>query len=99
VIRSFVEAMSTGEFTHDGDPDVTRHLGNAVRRELRWRDDEGKPLFCIQKERPDSLFKIDAGMAALLAYEAAGDAIKAGATTEAKKEFQMLFVGGSGRTS
>lgn len=77
--RAFGGAITAGEVSHDGDRDVTRHIGNAVRKDLRIRDDEDKPLWSIQKDRHDSPKKIDAAMAAVLAWEARGDAIAAGA--------------------
>lgn len=96
-IRTFTDAIHTGDLGHDGDPDLTRHVGNAVRRDLRMRDEEGKALFCIQKERPDSIFKMDAAMAAILAYEARGDAVKAGVMDEEEAVYEVFFVGGRGR--
>lgn len=94
-IRGWVHAQKAGEMTHDGDAGLTRHVGNAVRRELRMFDEEGKPLFCIQKEKTDSPFKIDAAMAAILSWEAYGDAIKVG--VEPEPEYQMFFFGGGKR--
>ncbi|HSH45600.1 MAG TPA: hypothetical protein VK966_07075, partial [Longimicrobiales bacterium] len=76
--RSFAGAIKAGELSHDGNEDLTRHIGNAIRKDLRIRDDEDKPLWSIQKERSDSPFKIDAAMAAILAWEARGDAVATG---------------------
>lgn len=92
-IQAFNEAIRAGEIHHDGHEGLTRHIGNSVRRDLQMRDDQGKPLFVIQKERPDSIFKIDGAMAAILAWEARGDAIKVGAgNPEPEPEFQMIFI-------
>lgn len=77
-VRAFSNAIRAGELGHDGNEDLARHVGNAVRKNLQVRDEEGKPLFVIQKERPDSPRKIDAAMAAILAWEARGDAVAAG---------------------
>lgn len=77
-VRGFTSAITAGDIVHDGSPHLQRHLGNAVKRELAQRDDEGKPLWTIYKERPDSPHKIDAGMAAILSWEARTDAIAAG---------------------
>jgi hypothetical protein len=77
-LRAFAGAIGSSELSHDGDADLTRHVGNATRRNLKAVDDQGQALWCIQKERPDSLKKIDAAMAAVLAWEARGDAIAAG---------------------
>lgn len=49
-----------------------------MRRILKLRDEDGVPLWTIYKERPDSPHKIDAAMAAILAWEARGDALTAG---------------------
>jgi phage terminase large subunit-like protein len=77
-VRAFHGAIVNGEISHDGDEDLARHVGNATKKELALRDDEDKPLWCIQKERPDSPHKIDAAMAAVLSWEARGDAVAAG---------------------
>ena len=77
-IKSFNTAITSGELLHDGNPHLARHIGNAVRRILKMRDEEGRPLWTIYKERPDSPLKIDAAMAAILSWEARGDALTAG---------------------
>lgn len=77
-VRAFNNAITEGEISHDGDEDLARHIGNAARHELSLRDDEGRPLWYIQKERPDSPHKIDAAMAAVLSWEARGDAVAEG---------------------
>lgn len=78
-LRSFSDAIAEGTISHDGNEHLTRHIGNAQRHETNRRDDEGKPLWLIRKERPESPKKIDAAMAAVLAWEARNDAIAAGA--------------------
>lgn len=93
-IRAFWDAVRVGELSHDGSPDFQRHIGNAVRRDIRMRDENGLQYFCIQKERADSVFKIDLAMAGILAWEARGDAIKAGALAEEEPSFEIFFVGG-----
>jgi phage terminase large subunit-like protein len=77
-IQAFNGAIMAGDLAHDGDQGLQRHIGNAVRRILNMRDDQGQPLWTIYKERPDSPHKIDAAMAAILAWEARNDAIAAG---------------------
>lgn len=79
-IRQFNNALMAGELSHDGGEGLRRHLGNAVRKNLRMLDDAGVPLWTIYKERSDSVHKIDAAMAAILAWEARQDARTAGAT-------------------
>lgn len=78
-IHAFETAIHAGELSHDGHPDLVRHVGNARRHQTRIRDDAGRLLYTIRKENPDSPLKIDASMAAILAWEARGDAIAAGA--------------------
>lgn len=77
-IKAFNTAITGGELRHSGSPDLTRHIGNAVRRHLRLRDEEGQFLWTIYKERPDSPHKIDAAMASVLSWEARCDALAAG---------------------
>lgn len=78
-VRAFDTALRSSEFTYDGSETVTTHVGNAFRRDLTIRDDNGKPMWIIQKERHNSPKKIDACMAAILAWTARTDAVKAGA--------------------
>lgn len=79
-IRRFSEALHSGGLGHDGDEALTRHIGNAYKAATKIRDDDGRWLWRIEKEHPKSARKIDAAMAAILAFEARGDAIAAGAT-------------------
>lgn len=78
-LENFNTAIIEGRITHDGSPDFARHLGNSRRKELTQRDEQGKALWLIQKERPDSPQKIDLAMASILSWEARTDAIAAGA--------------------
>lgn len=91
-LEGFVTAVRDGSLTHDGDRDVTRHMGNARKKELHELDEQGKHLWLIQKERPDSPQKIDLAMAAVLSWEARTDAIAAGAL-KAEKQYQMVILG------
>lgn len=77
-IRGFNTAINSGEILQDGSADYRRHIGNAVKKVLKLRDEEGIPLFTIYKERPDSPHKIDAAMAGILSWEARTDAQSAG---------------------
>lgn len=58
--------------THDGDEVLTRHVGNA-------RVEKRRAGLVLRKESKDSPRKIDAAMAAVLAYEARQDAVEDGA--------------------
>jgi len=91
-IRAYGQAIGAGEVTHNGDPLLAEHIGNAVRRPVAFVDDDGQPLWVIQKERPDSLAKIDAAMAAVLAWEARNDAVAKGMTGHSVYEDRGLLV-------
>jgi len=94
-IRSYVNAMTSNELSHDGSPGLARHIGNACRRVLNMRDDEGRPLWVMQKERPDSPHKIDAAMAATLAWEARCDALASGVGEDHRSVYEtrgILFL-------
>jgi phage terminase large subunit-like protein len=78
-VRAYANAIAAGELSHSGDALLTEHIGNAVRRALTLVDDEQKPLWVIQKERPDSPHKIDGAMAGVLSWEARNDAVAKGA--------------------
>lgn len=84
LVRRFDEAIRTAACSHDGDENLSRHLGNAYRKLTNIRDDEGRWMWIIQKEHPKSPRKIDAVMAAMLAFEARGDAIAAGVSRRPK---------------
>lgn len=81
-VRRFDEAVRSAGLTHDGDSDLSRHVGNAYRMATKVRDDEGRWMWSVTKEHPKSPRKIDAVMAAVLAFEARGDAVAAGATAK-----------------
>ena len=78
-LEGFETAIKEGSVSHGGDPRLTRHLGNSRRVELPgWKDEQGKGLWLIQKERPDSPHKIDLAMAAVLSWTARTQAIADG---------------------
>ena len=78
-IKSFNNAVKSGELSHDGNPHLTRHIGNACRRKVPLHDDQGVQMWTIYKEQPESPHKIDGAMAAILSWEARCDALAAGA--------------------
>jgi phage terminase large subunit-like protein len=93
-LNAFDTAIREGRISHDGDSRYTRHIGNARRKDLPGeRDEQGKALWLIQKERPDSPHKIDLAMAGTLSWEARMDAIAAG--VEVDQEPVLFFVGGA----
>lgn len=82
-LESFQTALSEGRISHDGNEALARHIGNAYKCDTKMKDENGKALWIIQKERPDSPHKIDLAMAAVLSWEARNDSIAAGAVKAA----------------
>lgn len=87
-IRSFDNAIASGEITHDGSAGLTRHIGNACRHLLTLRDEQEQPFWIIYKERPNSPHKIDAAMAAVLSWEARCDALTSGVRTSRRSVYE-----------
>ena len=75
-LEQFHSAVVDTELTHDGSFALTRHVLNARRRVSR----SGVQ---IAKEHPDSARKIDAAVAAVLAWQARLDALAAGVGRQA----------------
>lgn len=73
--RSYVAAVAAGEVPHSGDPVFTLHIGNARKRLLSVKDNEGERLFTMQKDRDGSQHKMDAAMAGNLSWQARTDAV------------------------
>lgn len=72
-IEQLEGAIRNGDMTHDGSSSLTRHVLN-TRRQLR----SGK--LSLRKENDYSIKKIDAAVAAVLAWQARLDAVAAGVT-------------------
>lgn len=87
-VKAFNNALESGEILHDANPHYRRHLGNAVKKVLAMRDETGQPLFTIYKERSDSPFKIDLGMAGILSWEARNDALAAGLRVKKRSAYE-----------
>jgi hypothetical protein len=81
-LKAYANAIESDEVTNNGDRAFGRHIGNAQRNLQTFRDDDGSPLWLIEKERPGSPNKIDAAMAGCLSWRARLDAIAAGALEE-----------------
>jgi hypothetical protein len=71
-LEQFHGAVIDREITHDGSTVLARHVLNARRR-------PGRNGVQIAKDHPDSPRKIDAAIAAVLAWQARLDAVAAGA--------------------
>lgn len=80
-LRAFKSSMTARELSHSGDPIFTAHIGNAWKRDLPQRDEDGSALWILRKERPNSPHKIDAAQAATWAWWARLEAIVSGANT------------------
>lgn len=78
-VASFDQRLTAAGSTHDGNLILTAHHLNAQKRPTFIKDEAGRFLWTIQKKAPKSPLKIDARVAGILAHEAAGDAIAAGA--------------------
>lgn len=74
-LEQFHTAVVTGELSHDGAFTLTRHVLNARRRSSRAG-------MQIAKEHPDSARKIDAAVAAVLAWQARLAALATGVGRE-----------------
>lgn len=94
-LREYLEAIDTGSVTFGGpnmatenesnqQQDLVDHLGNAGRKDLKIFDDEGKPLWVLQKQDGRLNEKFDRAMAAVLSWKACADARKAGAKPRQK---------------
>jgi hypothetical protein len=89
-IRSYNAAIRAAELSHDGNKQFADHIANARKASTNFVDDEGRPLWILRKERPDSPKKIDAAMAGCLSWEARNDAVAAGEGHAAS--YDLLFV-------
>jgi hypothetical protein len=74
-LKSFHTAVVEGEMSHNGSSVLTRHILNA-RRKIR------NGTLQIAKQHPDSEDKIDAAVAAVLAWQARLDAVAKGIGVE-----------------
>lgn len=93
--REYLEAIGTRSVTFGGldlpdaefnpHDDLIRHLGNAGVKELRIKDDEGKPLYVMAKQDGNQELKFDAAMASTLSWKACLDARKSGAKPRVKR--------------
>lgn len=82
-VRAYREAMDSGAVSHDGDPDMARHVAAAGRKDTNLYDDDttpddrGKKLWILCKQHEER--KFDAAMAGCLSWTARLDALRAGA--------------------
>lgn len=107
VLREYQEAIDAGTIRFGGrvnpdfvigrtlspHDDLVRHLGNAGKKELRLRDDNGEPLYVMQKQDGQMGLKFDAAMAAVLSWKARLDALKGGAKPVQKRRSVIRRIG------
>lgn len=87
-IKSYADAIASGELLHGGDKHLRRHLANSVRKNLKIKDEDGKFLWVIYKETHQTPHKIDAAMASILSWEARKDAVSAGMSTNRSSVYE-----------
>jgi hypothetical protein len=90
-LKAYVHSMRHGEWSYDGDPKFRAHLANARKSIINIFDEDGVNLWVMRKERPDSLFKIDAAMAGCLSWEAYRDARAAGVDLTKRSKVLVAF--------
>lgn len=82
VLKSYANAIKEGSLSHSGDATLVRHVGNAHRHDMPASVESEETPWLIRKDRPDSPYKIDACMAAVLSWEARNDAVASGVLDE-----------------
>jgi hypothetical protein len=90
-LKAYVHSMRHGEWSYDGDPKFRAHLANSRKSIINIFDEDGVNLWVMRKERPDSLFKIDAAMAGCLSWEAYRDARAAGVDLTKRSKVLVAF--------
>lgn len=90
-IKAYLASMQGGEWSYDGDVKFREHLANARKNPIPILDEDGKNLFIMRKERPDSPLKIDIAMAGCLSWEAYRDALAAGVNLHGRSRVPVSF--------
>lgn len=90
-VKAYQHSMQHGEWMYDGDPRFRSHLANARKHLIEVYDENNQQLYVMRKERPDSLFKIDAAMAGCLSWEAYRDARASGKHLEKRSKALIAF--------
>lgn len=85
-ISAYVDAIDTEAITYPprNRAVLFRHMGHAGRKELPQLDDQGVPLWVMQKQDGRLANKFDAAMAAVLSWQACIDARREGAKPKPK---------------
>lgn len=87
-VRSFANAQTDGSLSHNGDGAYARHVGNAHRKDLTWKDETGAPYWIITKDAPHSAKKIDFAIAGILSWEARRAALAEGVKAEGESIYE-----------
>ena len=86
--RAYAEAIDGAQITFVGSEfmrsELVRHIGHAGRKDLKLTDDEGQPLWILQKQDGQLINKFDACMAGNLSWQARLDALAEGAKPKGK---------------
>jgi len=90
--RAYAAAIRSGAVSHPDDDDFTRHIANSRRRMTGFKDEDGQPLWVIEKERHKSPFKIDFAMCGVLSWQARLDAVAAGEFKSSGKSSKMIVM-------
>ena len=86
-IKAYAEAIDGGTIRYADNyfrHGFIKHLGNSGKKELKQLDDDGSPLFVLQKMDGRAEDKIDAAMAGVLSWQCTLDARRAGAQPRPK---------------
>lgn len=92
-VKHYQHSMKHGEWHfggHDSDT-LKSHLSNARKYFIDVYDEDEQRLYLMRKERPDSLFKIDAAMAGCLSWQAYRDAMASGVHIEKRAKTLIAF--------
>jgi hypothetical protein len=89
--RSYASAIKGGQVTWTGGLSFPSHIGAAQRRDIHMTDEDGTPLWVMEKERHDSPNKIDYAMAGALSWQARLDSIAAGDDVEPADSRMFMF--------
>ena len=89
-LKAYRHAMIDADVTHDANPTFATHIANARRQKTGSVDEDGLPLWIVQKDRPDSPRKIDLSVCGCLSWEARGDALAAGVLNQPAKKSRQL---------
>lgn len=88
--RAYAGGIRSGAVSHPGDEVFNRHIANSRKRITGFKDEDGQPLWVIEKERRDSPFKIDFAMCGVLSWQARLDAIAGGEFTKPKSSRMVV---------